>query len=33
MNQEKIKELENIINSGYNNIAGIMVQKKWSEFI
>ena len=27
MNREKIKELENIINSDYNNIAGIMVQK------
>lgn len=27
MNQEKIKKLENIINSGYDNIAGIMVQK------
>ncbi len=27
MNQEKIKKLANIINSGYDNIAGIMVQK------
>ncbi|WP_077611460.1 serine hydrolase domain-containing protein [Clostridium sp. Marseille-P2415] len=27
MNKEKIKELENIINSDYSNIAGIIVQK------